>query len=229
MRTIDIIIPVYNEERILENVINQIIETDFCNLEKNIIFVDDCSTDRSREILTKYSQYKCLFHSTNQGKGAAVYTGIQSSTADIVVIQDADMEYNPRDYQKLLPLIINGEAQVVYGSRLKNVEQNKSFLLCSLLANKFLTFLTNILFGCKITDMETCYKAFTKEALQGVKIKAKRFDFEPEITAKIVKKGIKIVEVPISYNGRSWGEGKKITIFDGLQAVFALFYYRFFD
>ena len=229
MQTVDIIIPVYNEEKTLEAIIKKIEGTDFCGLEKHLILVDDCSTDASREILAKYPDYKVLYHEKNCGKGAAIRTGVQNSTSDIVVIQDADLEYNPEDYQKILPLIINREAAVVYGSRLKDKAQSKAFLRSSYFANKFLTLLTNILFGSKITDMETCYKAFRKDTLEGITLKAERYDFEVEITAKITKKGIKIKEVPISYNGRSWEEGKKISAIDGVHAIIALFYYRFFN
>ena len=229
MKTIDIIVPVYNEERTLEEIIKKINETDYCGLEKNIIFVDDCSTDSSMTILAKYPNYTVLHHNENKGKGSAIATGLSVSKADIVVIQDADLEYNPQDYQKLLPFIIKGDAQVVYGSRLSEKANRKSFLLMSFLANSFLTMLTNILYNCKITDMETCYKAFCRSAIEGIKIHSKKFEFEVEITAKMSKKGIKIKEVPISYNGRKFNEGKKISAFDGLHAIWALFYYRFFN
>jgi len=229
MKTIDIIVPVYNEERFLEDVIRILEETDFCGLEKNLIFVNDCSTDSSKEILEKYPQYKVLNHTKNLGKGAAVATGIKNSSSDIVVIQDADLEYNPKDYQSILPYIINNEADVVYGSRLATANVKSSFIILSFLANKFLTFLTNILYNCKITDMETCYKAFKRDIIKDINIKSHRYDFEVEITAKIAKKGIKIIEIPISYQSRSYKEGKKISWKDGIHAVFALFYYRFFN
>ena len=229
MKTIDIIIPVYNEEQTLDKIIKKIEDTDYCGLEKHLIFIDDCSTDKSREILKNYPQHKVLFHSENQGKGAALCTGLKEASSDIVVIQDADLEYNPDDYNKIIPYIINDEAQVCYGSRLKNDNNKKSFLLLSFFANSFLTCLTNILYGCDLTDMETCYKAFNKEALKGIDIKSKKFEFEVEITAKVTKKGYKIKEVPITYNGRAWKEGKKINCFDALHAIFALFYYKFFN
>lgn len=230
-KTLDIIIPVYNEEKTLEKVLSAIEETDFCGLEKRIILVDDASSDSSRNILLsdRCKSHLVLLHDKNRGKGAAIATALKNSTADIVVIQDADLEYNPADYNKLLPHIINSNALVVYGSRLKEKPSRKSFLLLSYLANTFLTAFTNILYGIKITDMETCYKAFSKEALDGIEIKSSRFEFEPEITAKISKKGIKIKEVPISYRGRAYHEGKKVTAYDAAHAVFTLFYYRFFD
>ena len=229
METIDIIIPVYNEEKTLDAIIKKVEETDFCGLEKHLIIVNDCSTDSSKEILAKYSKYNILYHERNYGKGAAVRTGIENSFSDIIVIQDADLEYNPKDYQKILPMLINNEAKVVYGSRLSDCNQRKSFLFLSYIANKFLTMLTNILFGSKITDMETCYKAFRRDVLDGITLKAQKYDFEVELTAKISKKGIKIKEVPISYNRRNRSDGKKVSAIDGIHAIIALFFYRFFD
>jgi glycosyltransferase involved in cell wall biosynthesis len=229
MKTIDIIVPVYNEENTLDLITNKIKETDYCGLEKRIIYVDDCSTDKSREILANYKDCMVLYHEKNQGKGAAIATGLKASTADIIIIQDADLEYNPEDYQKLLPYIINGEEKVVYGSRLKDNSNRKSFLFLSFMANTFLTLLTNVLYRCKITDMETCFKAFSKEAIFGIDIKSKKFEFEVEITAKMIKKGYSIKEVPISYNGRTWESGKKICWKDAVHAIFALFYYKIFN
>ena len=229
MKTIDVIIPVYNEEKTLEEIISKLEQIDFCSLEKRLIFVDDSSSDKSREILAKYPNHTVLSHKKNMGKGAAVVTGIKNATADIVVIQDADLEYDPNDYNKLLPLIINNEADVVYGSRLLDKNQHKSFLFLSLLANKFLTALTNLLYGTRITDMETCYKAFRREKISDIKINAKKFDFEPEITAKVIKRKLRFREVPITYNPRAYNEGKKVKAKDALHAIFTLFYYRFFD
>lgn len=231
VKTIDIIVPVYNEEKTLENILSVLEQVDFCSLKKRLILVDDFSTDGSREILLsdRCKNHLVLLHEKNKGKGAAIATALSKSDADIVIIQDADLEYNPNDYNKLLPLLINTDELVVYGSRLADKNSRGSFLFLSFIANNFLTFLTNILYGTKITDMETCYKAFKKEALDGIKIKSTRFEFEPEITAKVSKKGIKIKEVPISYLGRAYNDGKKITAKDALHAIFALFYYRFFD
>lgn len=229
MSTIDIIVPVYNEEKTLDEIIKKIEQTDYCGLEKNIIFINDCSTDSSAEILKKYPNYTVITSKKNRGKGASIADGFKASKSDIVVIQDADLEYNPSDYNNILPFIINGENEVVYGSRFMNKENNKSFMLLSFLANKFLTFLSNILYGCNLTDMETCYKALSRKAIEDIKINSKKFEFEVEITAKILKKGIKIKEVPISYNGRTYHDGKKINAFDGLHAICALLYYRFFN
>lgn len=229
MESIDIIVPVYNEERTLEEIIKKIEETDYCGLKKHIIFIDDCSTDSTKEILNKYPYYTSLCHNKNKGKGAAICTGLKASTADVIVIQDADLEYNPSDYNKVVKNITGGEYQVAYGSRFLDKSNKKSFMLLSFIANKFLTFLTNILFGINITDMETCYKAFSRDAIRDIEIRSQKFEFEVEITAKIAKKGIMIKEVPISYNGRDYHDGKKINAFDGLHAICALFYYRFFN
>ena len=152
-------------------------------------------------------QYKILFHKKNQGKGAAIRTAVKEATGDIVVIQDADLEYLPEDYNKLLPFIINNQADVVYGSRFLDRENIKNFMFKNMLANKILTMLTNILYGASITDMETCYKAFRREFIQNIEIKSDRFDFEPEITSKLLKKKVRLKEVPISYNGRGHNEG----------------------
>ncbi|MCX4275235.1 MAG: glycosyltransferase family 2 protein [Candidatus Gastranaerophilales bacterium] len=229
MQTVDIIIPVYNEEKTLENILEILENTDFCGLNKNFIIVDDCSTDSTREILKRYEEkYTIVYKEKNGGKGSAVYEGFKAAKGDIVIIQDADLEYNPSDYAPLLKLIKDGEADVAYGSRFLGTPF-KDFMFLSYVANKFLTFLTNLLYGTKLTDMETCYKAMKREFVQDMKINSRKFDLEPEITAKLVKKGAKIKELPIKYNARSYEEGKKITYKDGLMAIKALFYYRFFD
>lgn len=229
MQSVDIIIPVYNEEKTIENILEILENTDFCNLEKNIIIVDDCSTDATREILKRYEEkYTVIYKEKNGGKGSAVNVGFENVKSDIVIIQDADLEYNPSDYAPLLKLIVDGEADVVYGSRFLGTPF-KDFMFLSFVANKFLTLLTNILYGTKLTDMETCYKAIKREFVKGLNIKSNKFDLEPEITAKLVKKGAKIKELPIKYNARSYQDGKKITYKDGLMAIRALFYYRFFN
>ena len=228
MQTVDIIIPVYNEEKTIENILEILENTDFCGLDKNFIIVDDCSTDATRDILKKYEdKYTVVYKEKNGGKGSAVYAGFQNAKGDIVIIQDADLEYNPSDYAPLLKLIVDGEADVAYGSRFLGTPF-KDFMFLSYVANKFLTFLTNLLYGTKFTDMETCYKAMKREFVQDMKINSRKFDLEPEITAKLVKKGAKIKELPIKYNARSYEDGKKITYKDGLMAIKALFYYRFF-
>ena len=229
MQTVDIIIPVYNEEKTIENILEILENTDFCGLDKNFIIVDDCSTDATRDILKKYEdKYTVVYKEKNGGKGSAVYAGFQNAKGDTVIIQDADLEYNPSDYAPLLKLIVDGEADVAYGSRFLGTPF-KDFMFLSYVANKFLTFLTNLLYGTKFTDMETCYKAMKREFVQDMKINSRKFDLEPEITAKLVKKGAKIKELPIKYNARSYEDGKKITYKDGLMAIKALFYYRFFN
>ncbi len=230
MKKVSIIIPVFNEKNTIKALLEKVQNANFSGLEKEIIMVDDCSNDGTTEILRELSKnYKVFFHEKNQGKGAAIRTAIKEATGDFVVIQDADLEYLPDDYDKLLPLLINDEADVVYGSRFKNQENSKNFILKNKIANKFLTLLTNILYGAEITDMETCYKAFKRELIQSITIKSNRFDFEPEITAKIMKRKARLKEVPISYFGRGHDEGKKINWKDGIHAILTLIKFRFTD
>ncbi len=228
MKKISIIIPVYNEKATLKDIIEKIESASFCGLEKELIFVDDASTDGSRDILAEYSdKYMIVRHGVNLGKGAAIRTALEHVSGDIVVIQDADLEYDPNDYEKLLPLILENKADVVYGSRFLENQGNGSFMLTHYLGNRALTLLTNLLYNVTLTDMETCYKAFKAEYIKDIKIESDRFDFEPEITAKIIKKGARLKEVPVSYYGRIHAEGKKITWKDGIHAIEALLRYRF--
>lgn len=230
MKKISILIPVYNEVATLNKMIEKIENTSFCNLEKEIILIDDASSDGSTELLKELeSKYKVFYHTKNQGKGAALRTGLKEVTGDITVIQDADLEYDPKDYEDLIKLIIEDKADVVYGSRLSGGKPSRSFMFTHLLGNKFLTFLTNILYNTTLTDMETCYKAFKTSFIKDIKIKSDRFDFEPEITAKVLKKRARLYELPISYYGREYEEGKKITWKDGLHAIIALIKFRFTD
>ena len=230
MDTVDIIIPVYNEENTIENILEVVDNTDFCGMKKNIIIVDDCSTYSTRDILKKYeNNYKIIYKEQNGGKGSAVSIGFKNAIGDIVLIQDADLEYSPSDYSKLIDLIVRGEADVAYGSRFLKTNPFGNFMFLSYLANRFLTCLTNIVYGTKLTDMETCYKAMKRELVQNIEIKSRKFDLEPEITAKLVKAGAKIKELPISYNARSYEGGKKITYKDGLMAIWAILKYRFVD
>ena len=230
MKKVSIIIPVYNEKNTIISILQEINKTNFSELEKEIIIVDDASTDGTEKILQELvADYKVLFHKANQGKGAAIRTALKEVTGDFVIIQDADLEYLPEDYNLLLPLLINDEADVVYGSRFINPDNIKNFILKNMIANKFLTCLNNLLYGTQITDMETCYKAFRKEFIQDITIKSNRFDFEPEITAKVIKKKARFKEVPIRYRGRGHKEGKKINWKDGIQAVFTIIKYRFFN
>lgn len=229
MQKITILIPVYNEINTLEEVLQKIEEIDFFGLEKELILVDDFSTDGTKEILYKLEdKYKVFYHDKNMGKGAALRTGFEHVTGDIVLIQDADLEYNPIDYIPLVKSILDDEADVVYGSRLLDYNPS-SFMWTHLLANKLITFTGNILYNLKLTDIETCYKAFKAKILDGIKIKSNRFDFEPEITAKILKKGARLKELPISYSGRTYLEGKKVTWIDGFHAIWALVKFKFVD
>ncbi len=230
MEKVSIIIPVYNEKDTISLIIDKVEKADFAGLEKEIIIIDDSSTDSTTDILkAMQGKYKIFFHEKNQGKGAAIRTGICACEGDYIVIQDADLEYSPEDYNLLLPLLINDEADVVYGSRFLNPDNHKNFMSKNRLANKFLTLLTNILFSTSITDMETCYKAFKSSVLKGITIKSDRFDFEPEITAKVIRKKARLKEKAISYNGRGHEEGKKINWKDGIKAIFTIIKYRFFD
>lgn len=224
---LSVIIPVYNEVKTIEEVIARVKATGFAN---EIILVDDGSSDGSTEILKKYQGqpgFQVIICDVNRGKGAAVREGIKAAKSKYAIIQDADFEYDPKDYAKLMPVIESGKADVVYGSRF--MENTEYFYLRSLAANKLLTFLTNVLYHTKLTDMETCYKLFEVEKVREIPLHSRRFEFEPELTTKLLKRGYKIVEVPISYNGRSYDEGKKIRPKDGFIALWTLLKYRFVD
>lgn len=227
MEKITVLIPVYNEKDSLLELLKRVESVDF-GLEKEIILVDDFSTDGTTELYSQIN-HKILYHEKNMGKGAALRTGLKEATGDIVIIQDADLEYNPEDYIPLVEMIKENKADVVYGSRLLDNRNSKSFLFLSFIANKTLTVLTNILFGAKLTDMETCYKAFKREFIQNIDIKSNRFDFEPEITAKVLKQKVRFKELPITYNARAFDEGKKIGWKDGVQAIWTLIKFRFID
>jgi glycosyltransferase involved in cell wall biosynthesis len=226
---ISVVIPVYNEVQTIKEIVHRVQEVE---LEKEIIIVDDYSTDGTREHLREINQanenVKVLYHDHNQGKGAALRTGFQAITGDIVIIQDADLEYDPREYPLLLGPIVDGRADVVYGSRFLGGPHRVLFFW-HYVGNKFVTLLSNMLTNLNLTDMETCHKVFKREVLAEIKLKSNRFGFEPEFTAKIAKKGFRIYETPISYSGRTYAEGKKIGWQDGVKAVFAILWFRFFD
>ena len=228
MNKITILIPVYNEVDTLRAILEKVENADFCGLEKEIILIDDCSTDGTKEIYPSLP-YKVLYHDVNQGKGAALRGGFKEATGDIIVIQDADLEYDPVDYKDLIKLILENKADVAYGSRLNGGKPSRAFMFHHLLGNKLLTFVTNVLYNTTLTDMETCYKAFRADFIKDIEIKSNRFDFEPEITAKVLKKGARLYELSISYYGREFSEGKKITWKDGFHALWALIKFRFID
>jgi glycosyltransferase involved in cell wall biosynthesis len=222
---VSVIIPVFNERDTIFQVVQRVQQQPF---EKEIIIVDDCSTDGTTQMLKQTDwpeNVRVFFHQKNKGKGAALRTGIPHATKSITIIQDADLEYNPDDFGVVLKPILDGVADVVYGSRFLGI--HRSFMLHHYIGNKMLTIMTNILYNNILTDMETGYKAFRTEIIQAVKIKSNRFDFEPEITAKVLKKGYRIYEVPIYYAGRDYAEGKKITWRDGFSAMWALLRFRF--
>ncbi len=226
MKILSIIIPVYNEVKTIDVALNRVFEINIPGWKKDIIVVDDGSIDGTRKKLARWEK-RCavVYQSKNQGKGAALREGFKRVKGDIVLIQDADLEYNPDDYHILLAPFGNPMVHVVYGSRFLGSHLSTMYVYA--LGNKFVTLVTNILYNTNITDMETGYKAFRREVLNKIHLKAKRFDFEPEFTAKILRAGYQIYEVPISYFGRKHTEGKKLTWRDGIIAMWTLIKYRF--
>ena len=226
--SLSVVIPCYNERETIQDIVERVKAV---GLATEIIIVDDGSTDGTREILHNLQDDPLLhiiYHERNQGKGAALRTGFAAAKGDVLLIQDADLEYDPRDYPALLRPIQEGITKVVYGSRFRG-GPTKTMFFWNMLANRLLTLMTNILYNTILSDMETCYKVFRREVVQEIPLRARGFEFEPEITAKILKRGYRIYEVPISYNGREWEEGKKIRWYDAPKAAWTLLRYRFVD
>lgn len=224
-KVLSIIVPCYNEKHTIEKIIQEIMDVDLGTTKKQIIIIDDCSKDGTRDILKKlarsYKSIELIFQDRNQGKGAALKRGILKSSGDVVIIQDADLEYDPQEYVRLLYPIERGHADVVYGSRFKGGEPHRIIYFRNQIANKFLTFLSNLLTGLNLSDMETCYKMMKGDLAREMSndLRSQRFGFEPEITARIARKKVAVYEIGISYYGRSKEEGKKIGVKDGVMAI----------
>ena len=227
---ISVIIPCFNERKTINTILDKL--KNLINFNKEIIIVDDFSNDGTKEILKKIEnsdEIKTIFNEKNFGKGYCIRKGIEEASGDIIIIQDAELEYDPTDIPKLINPIKNGDADVVYGSRFTGSDEKRVLFYWHSLGNKFLTTLSNMFSNLNLTDMECCYKAFKKEIIKEINLKENRFGFEPEVTAKISKKDIKIFEVGIKYFGRKYSEGKKITWVDGFRAIYCIIFYSFFD
>ncbi len=227
MLKLSVVIPCYNEESTIKEIVRQVQST---GLVREIIIVDDGSTDKTREILAELDgegDIKVLLHEQNMGKGAGVRTGLQHASGEVMIVQDADLEYDPRDYAALLKPIEEGRAKAVYGSRFLGGPRRTMFFW-HMMGNRFLTLVTNLLFDTILSDMETCYKVFTADIAANLDLKSHGWGFDPEITAKILRQGVRIYEVPISYAGREFDEGKKISWQDGFTVLWTLLKYRFF-
>ena len=249
MKTLSIVIPVYNERRTLQTIMARVLDVDLKGMRKELILVDDCSKDGTRDLIKgmendawrdtmlelgvsparlKQASVRMLYHEVNRGKGAALRTGFDAVTGDFVIVQDADLEYDPNEYPKLLVPLLDGRADVVYGSRFAG-ETRRVLLFWHSVGNQFLTFLSNMLTDLNLTDMETCYKVFRADVIKGLNLKSERFGIEPEMTAKLAKMRYRIYEVPITYSGRSYAEGKKIGMRDGFEALYSIVRYSLFD
>jgi glycosyltransferase involved in cell wall biosynthesis len=228
---LSIVVPIYNEKQTLPKILERIERVELSGLERELVLVDDFSTDGTRDYLkTLEGRHRVVYHPFNRGKGAAVRSGIQAASGDIILIQDADLEYDPNEYPHLLEPILKGNADVVYGSRFMGDYPHRVLYFWHYAANKFITLLSDIFTNLNLTDIETCYKVFRKEVLTSITLKEDRFGFEPEVTAKIAKnKKWRIYEVGISYAGRTYEEGKKIGWRDGLKAVWCIIWYNIFD
>ena len=236
MKTLSIVIPAFNEENTILDIINKVESVKLnSDVKKELIIINDCSTDLTEDLINRYIKENpevtivYLRHEKNKGKGAALNTGFSVATGDFVIVQDADLEYDPNEYNDLLKPILDGFADVVYGSRFKGSKPHRALFFWHTIGNKFLTFLSNVFSNLNLTDMETCYKMFKREIIQSLTIKENRFGIEPEITAKVAKnKEIRIYEVGISYYGRTYEEGKKIGWKDGFRAIYCIFKYNLF-
>jgi len=230
LETLSIVIPVFNEANTIKDIIEQAQAVHLPQIaSREIVVVDDDSTDGTRDLLVPYKDqnaFKIVFHDRNRGKGAALRTGIAETTGSIVIIQDADLEYDPQEYPKLLAPILDGRAEVVYGSRFAGGESKRVLYYWHFVGNRFLTTLSNMFTNINLTDMETCYKVFRGEVIRSIRIEEDRFGFEPEVTSKVARMGCRIFEVGIGYSGRTYAEGKKINWKDGVRAIWCILKYR---